>query len=244
MKKILIWLAVIFTVLCFAGCKCERNQSVVSVSGVGTVMALPDSVQMQISIYRIARTTRQAQEEVSVRVKQALAILENAGIESRNINTASLRFSPEYDWSGSRRISIGQKAEQGISFSIGINAGEDGTEPVSNIIDQLIQIDGITLQQMNFSVKNTDELFVRSRELAYQKALEKAEQYANLSGMRITGTLSITEEGASHVYPVNRALNNRAMALSREMDYAGGSTALPTGELEITSRIVIDFLMK
>jgi len=245
MKIKFIWMAVILAVLCFAGCKrAEQNQSVVSVSGIGTVMALPDTVQMQVSIYRIARTTRQAQEEVSVRVNQVLGILQNAGIENRYINTASLRFSPEYDWSSTRRILLGQRAEQVISFSIGINPGESGDDQVSNIIDRLIQIDGIMLQQMNFSVKDTDELFIRSRELAYQKALEKAEQYARLSGMRIIRTLNIAEEGASPVYPVNRVLNNRMMALSREMDYAGGSTALPTGEMEINSRILVEFLMK
>jgi len=246
-------LKLVFTVLAFiaiafflTGCNCGKNQSVVSVSGTGTVMVQPDTVQMQISLNRTARTTRQAQEEVNVMVKQALQILEAAGIESRNISTAALRFNPEYDWSSSRRILLGQRAEQVISFSIGINNSETETNRVSNIIDRLIEIDGIELQQTNFNVKNTDGLFVRARELAYQKALEKAEQYAKLSGMKIIRTASIAEEGTLPVSPVyNRALNNRMVAHTEAaMDSSAGSTVLPTGELEITSRILVEFLLR
>ena len=232
----------IIAVLYMAGCDTTKNKSLIAVSGTGTVMVQPDTVQMQLSLNRTAATTKQAQEEVSVMVKRALRILEDAGIESRNISTASLRFYPEYDWNTARRTLIGQKAEQVISFSVGgINAG--GTELVSNIIDQLIQIDGIELQQMQFSVKDTAELFARSRELAYQKARDKAEQYAKLSGMKILKTKSIAEEGTMPVSPVfNRALNTQSFSADRGT--SSGSTALPTGEMEISSSILVEFLLR
>lgn len=236
--------AAAFALLCAAGCNSEHNRSVISVAGVGTVMAQPDTVQMQLSLNKTAATTRQAQEEVSAMVRRALKILEEAGIEGRNISTASLRFNPEYEWTSPRRVLIGQRAEQVITFSVGgINAG--GAEMVSKIIDQLIEIDGIELQQMYFTVKETGDLFARSRELAYQKALEKAEQYAKLSGLKIARAVAIVEEGNSPVSSVyNRAMNNKMMAFNLEMDASAGSTVLPTGEMEITSRISVEFLLK
>ena len=242
-KKVWLVLAVIVAAFCLAGCGGAKKRSVVSVSGVGTVMAQPDTVQMQISLNKTAATTRQAKEEVGVMVKQALEILEESGIENKNISTPSLRFYPEYDWGATRRVLVVQRVEQVISFSAGgIDTG--GTEQVSNIIDRLIRIDGIELQQMNFSVKDTGELFFQSRELAWKKALEKAEQYAKLSGMKITGTLSIVEEGNLPVSPVfNRALV-RTVAFSEETSATAGSTMLPTGEIEITSRIIVEFLLK
>ena len=243
-KFILLCLAVVLSAFFFCGCACKK--SVIAVSGTGTVMAQPDIVQMQISLNKTAATSRKALDEVNAMVRKALKILEDSGIESKNISTASLRFNPEYDWGGARRVLLGQKAEQIITFSANINYN-DGTETsrVSNIIDQLILIDGIELQQMNFSVKNTSELFAKSRELAYQKALEKAEQFANLSGMKIIKTSSIAEEGNQAVSPIfNRAVNNSMTALSAQMDSLAGSTVLPTGELEITSRICVEFLLK
>jgi len=239
-KKSVFYVIAAFTaVLCLAGCG-DKKQSSIVVSGTGTVFAQPDTVQMHISLSQTAATTRQAQDEVGVMVRKALKILQDSGVEEKNIQTASLRFMPEYDWGGPRRVLLGQKAEQAIVFTV------ENLNGVSGIIDQLIEINGIELQQMQFSVKDNSALYARSRELAWQKALEKAEQYAKLSNMKIAGTLNISEEGMQGSPVFNRAFNNRLMAadsIAKETA-AGGSTVLPSGEMEITSRVVIEFLLK
>ena len=231
----------VLAVLFLYGCKKEKRLSTVTVSGVGTVSVQPDTVMMVISLGRTAGTTREAQEQVNVMVRQALHILHDAEIEEKNIRTTSLQFRPEYEWGGQRRILLGQRAEQSISFSVSnINAGN---EKISNIIDHLIQINGIELNQMHFSVKETGELYAHSRELAFQKALNKAEQYAKLSGLKVVKVLNIAEEGlpVPHVFS---AANVQRAAFSEDKDFALGSTVLPAGELEITSRIMIEFLLK
>ena len=234
----------IFAALLFAvSCGNSGRQSVVVVSGVGTVLAQPDTVQMGITLGRTAGTIRDAQQETGTMVRQALRILHDAGVEEKNINTTSLRFFPEHDWSSTGRILLGQRAEQSITFVVSnINTMD---ERVSRIIDELIQIDGIELHQVNFSVGDTTRLFARSRELAYEKALEKAEQFARMTNQRIVRTVSISEEGLMPVSPfVNRAFNTQ-MALSADgRGGMAGSTVLPTGELEITTRIVAEFLLR
>jgi uncharacterized protein YggE len=237
MRFIGVW--AVIAALCLTGCGNNSRQSTVVVLGIGTVLAQPDTVQMSISLSKTAATTRDAQQEAGSAVRQALEILHGAGVEEKNISTASLRFYPEYDWSGQGRVLLGQKAEQVITFSI-----DSSGERASNIIDRLIQIDGFELHQMQFSMKDNTALYARSRELAYQKALEKAQQYAALSGLKIVRTLSIAEEGLTPVSPVfNRAVNNQMMAFA-DTEAASGSTALPAGEIEISSRILVEFLLK
>ena len=234
--RVLAVLAALFVTACG-----NSGQSVVVVSGVGTVLAQPDTVQIGITLGRTAGTIREAQQGVSLMVRQALGILHDAGIEEKNIRTTSLRFFPEHDWVPAGRILLGQRAEQSITFSVSnINAMD---ERVTSIIDRLTQIDGIMLHQMDFSVEDSAALFARSRELAYERALEKAEQFAGMTNQRIVRTVSISEEGLMPISPfLNRALNApMAIAESRQ---AFGSTALPTGELEITSRIVVEFLLR
>jgi uncharacterized protein YggE len=232
----------VFAVLCVS-CNNKNQLSIITVSGLGTVMAQPDTVQMSISLNKTASTTSEAQREVNVMVRQALAVLQDAGVEDKSISTASLRFYPEYEWGNDGRKMLGQKAEQIITFSL--SSIDSGT--VSNIIDQLIQINGIELQQMFFNVKDNAELYVQSRELAYRNALEKAEQYAGLSGQKIAKPLTIAEEGVAAIAPLyrNQKLGGRggAEAVMASSD-SGGSAVLPTGEMEITSRIVVEFAMK
>ena len=240
------FLAFIFLVaLMFTSC-CDKNsrqlnQSTVSVSGIGTVFVEPDIIQMSISLSNVARTTKSAQEEVSKMVRQALAILKQSNVEDKNISTASLTFSSEYDYQSSRRVLTGQRAEQRITFSV--ENIQNDSEKASKIIDQLIQINGIELNQINFSVKNNTEYFIRSRELAFQKAVEKANQYAELSKLKVVKVLSISEEGNQPVSPMyNRMANQMEFAASAASD--GGLTILPAGELEISTRILVFFLLE
>jgi uncharacterized protein YggE len=225
-----------------AGCKNDKSQSTISVFGTGTVLAQPDLIQMTITLSNTAQTTKTAQEEVSRMVRQALAILKNENIEDKNISTTSLSFYSEYEYI-SRRVLVGQKAEQRITFTIDdIN---NDNERVSRIIDQLIVINGIELNQVNFSVKNNTEYFVRSRDLAYQKAVEKANQYAGLSNLKIKKVLSISEEGYQQISPINnRLMNNMLYELEQASADSAGSTIVPTGELEITTRILVVFLLE
>jgi uncharacterized protein YggE len=242
MKCFIASVASIFVTFAVSSCNFEKKQptqSIISVFGMGTVLAQPDTVQMTISLSRVSQTTRQAQEEVTNMVRNALQVLKDLEIEDKNISTASLRFNPEYEWGSNRRILIGQKAEQIITFSI--NNINNNAEKVSRIIDQLIQINGIELNQMNFSVKDNRELFINSRELAYQKAVEKANQYAELSGLKIIKTLSISEGENQQIFPKSNMQSNRLMA---EATAVSESTVVPTGELEITTKILVEFLLE
>jgi len=225
------------------GCTTKfQEQSTISVSGTGTVSARPDMIQMSITLSKVAETTKMAQEEISKMVRQAMKILKEANIEDKNINTASLRFNSEYDYGKGRRILIGQRAEQSITFSIeGIN---NDNEKVSGIIDQLIQINGIELNQLNFSVKNPTEYYVKSRELAYKKAVEKANQYAELSKLKIIKVLSISENGFQQISPIQNRLYNQRAVFPEPAMAAADATALPMGDLEITTNISVMFLLE
>jgi uncharacterized protein YggE len=239
------YFGVIFFVFFFLdmfGCgKKNEHQSTISVLGTGTVLVQPDMIQMNITLSNVAKTTKIAQEAVSRMVRQALTILKEGGIEDKNISTASLTFSSEYGYTN-RRVLIGQRASQGITFSID-NIITDN-EKVSRIIDHLIEINGIELNQINFNVKNNTEYFIRSRKLAFEKAVEKATQYAELSKLKIKKVLSVSEEGYQQTSPMNNRMSMNKLLESQAANDSVGSTTVPTGELEITTRILVVFLLK
>lgn len=216
-----------------------RNMSTVSVVGTGTVMAQPDVVQMNISLTHTASTTETAQQQVNKMVGQAMEILKEFGIEDKDIATASLTFSSQYQFTGGQRKLVGQNVRQTIMFSVGDIQNDNGR--AAQIIDRLVRINGIELNQMNFGVKDNTDHFVRARELAFRKAAEKAKQFADLSGLKVGRVMSISEEGSPQIMP----MNNRFMAQATMIDkFAANPTMLPTGEQEITSRISVVFLLE
>jgi uncharacterized protein YggE len=240
MKHFGIYVIALITVFTL-GCNNSSKQSTISVFGIGTVLVQPDVIQMSITLSNVAQTTKIAQETVNRMVRQALTILKEEGIEDKNISTASLTFGSEYEYT-TRRILVGQRAEQRLTFSIDNINNDTETEKVSRIIDQLIQINGIELNQINFGVKNNTEHFIRSRELAFQKAVEKANQYAKLSNLKIKKVLSISDEGNQQILPINNRFTNQ-LAVA-EADHFAGSTIVPTGELEITTNILVVFALE
>ena len=174
-------------------------------------------------------------------VRRALSILKENGVKDSNINTTSLRFRPEYEYRLNKRVLSGQRAEQSITFYI--DDIDINNEKVPIIIDSLIQIDGLELNQIGYSVKNNKEFYVKSRENAFQDALEKANQYAGLSMLKIQRVLRISEENMQQYLP----MDFRALYLQRSSERneaPDSSTIMPVGELEITTIILVVFLLE
>lgn len=239
-------MAIFLAGLCvLAGCGPQegQNQSTVAVSGTGIVFAQPDMAQMSVSVSHIAPTTRQAREVVNTGVRQILDILKEAGVEDRNIQSASLRFQPEYQWRNGQNVFIGHKAEQGISLCV-----EDiktSPEKVPGIIDKIALVDKARLHSVDFDVKDKTALFVQARELAWTKATDKARHYAQLSGLKMGKVISISEEGGNPWRPTatNVLLSQSAMMRDQSLPEAA-TTTLPTGELQITAQVALLVLLE
>jgi len=220
--------------------KVQESQDSVSVSGIGTVLVQPDMVLMNIGFSHTAKTTKQAKTEVEQTMQQILNILREENIEDKFVKTISLNYDVEYEYRSGRRILIGQRAQQTIVVTI--NDMINAPERFSSILDKITAIDKVEVQNIQFDIEHKTELFKQSRELAYQKAYDKAQQYAELSGRKIGKVLTISE-AVSRDIAQTRAFQNNLMLKEEALDMAGGS-AVPTGEQGVSSEINIVFSLK
>ena len=227
---------VIFLLVFIAlSCCSDKSKTIVSVNGIGSVTAEPDMAEIFVSLTFVAPTTRLAQEEVNKMSAGLLEIFKKAGIEERNIRTASLSFRPEYEYDNNRVTLAGQRVEQSMAVAIHeINAAPGR---LSGILDEITSIDRVVLQRIEFGIKDRSSLFSQSRELAYKKALEKATQYASLAGLKIVKPISISEFDNNDFVPLVQ--NRLADGLART-----AATNLPTGELEVASQITVVFVLR
>jgi uncharacterized protein YggE len=216
----------------------QNRQSTVSVSGIGTVMVQPDMVQMDINFSYVAQTTKQAKEEVDQKMGQILDILKEEGIEDKSIRTSSLNYGAEIEYRDGRSVQIGQRADQTIAVII--NDIVDNSNKFSVLLDKITTIDRVVIRNIKFDTENKMELFKQTRELAYQKALDKANQYANLSGLKIVKPLTISEERSRDIlfgtYKKNVAYETAELSAR--------PAPVPTGEQEVTSEVMVTFLLE
>lgn len=119
-------------------------------------------------------------------------------------------------------------------------------ERFSSILDKITEINKIEVQNIQFDIENKVELFKQSRELAYQKAFDKASQYATLSGRKIGKVLIISEGISRDVANTRMFMNNAQLQKSTAIaeEYLFDGSSLPTGEQGVTSEINVIFSLE
>lgn len=220
--------------------KVQEKQDSVAVSGTGTVLSQPDMVLMNISFSHTAPTTKQAKTAVEQTMQQILKILKDENVEDKFLKTISLNYDVEYEYRSGRRIKLGQRAQQTIIVTV--NDMVNSPERFSSILDKITTIDKLEVQNIQFDIENKTELFKQSRELAYQKAFDKAQQYAELSGRKIGKVLTISEVVSRDVAQTRAFQNN--LAVKEEALSLSDQSAVPTGEQGVSSEINIVFSLE
>jgi uncharacterized protein YggE len=216
----------------------KNNEGIISVSGIGTVVAPPDTVQIYLYFKNVSETAEEAKKAVGESVQKVLDILKTENITNNNIQTLSLSYGTENEYRDGRVVYAGQRAEQNIVIMIDDIINSPEKLPI--ILDKLVGISNTSVNNIQFSVKDKTEFFKQSRELAIQKALEKAEQYAGLSGKKITGVQNINESNGRDARIVQAKKNTASVSA----DYDSGYSNIPAGEQEITTEIRVEYKIK
>lgn len=220
--------------------KVQEGQDSVSVSGIGTVLAQPDMVLMSVGFSHTAPTTKEAKAAVEQTMQQILQILQAENVEDKFMKTTSLNYDVEYEYRNGRRVTLGQRAQQTIVVTV--NDLINTPERFSSILDKITLIDKVEVQNIRFDIEHKTELFRQSRELAYQKAYDKAQQYAELSGRKIGKVLNISEVVSRDVAQTRAFQNN--LAFKEEAFSMADGSAVPTGEQGVSSEINIVFSLE
>ncbi len=220
------------------GSNSESIQNSISVSGEGKITATPDIVRINAGISEIAKTTKAAQEAANKKLNTILDILKKYDIPNKNIQTNNLSIRPEYEWKGDKgRQLIGQKVSQ--TLTIKISDIDKDSEKVGKIIDTLGAINGLELNSVNFDIEDKKEFFSKAREQAFEKAQQKAAEYAKFGKVTLLKPISISDASISYNPPV---FSNYAK-MDMMAENAVGSS-LPAGQLEITATVNVVFGIK
>jgi uncharacterized protein YggE len=124
-------------------------------------------------------------------MQAVLRALDAAGIEERDIQTASINLSPRYDYSDrSEPRLVGYTASNQLTIRF------REIERTGPIIDALVaqgvnQINGPSLQ-----IDDPDETLDAARRDALTVARERADLYASALGMRVARIVAVSEAGS------------------------------------------------
>jgi len=210
------------------------NTSIISVVGNGHIETEANIMEIRIEVYKITDTLSQSQKEVNQVVNDIINILKVNNINEKDIHTASIKFKPNYTWEKNSIEYTGQKVEQTLVCFI--DNIKNNIEKAVNILDSITVNNNSISLGLYFGIKESRDMILKCRELAYQDGFEKARKYAELAGLKIIKAVKISENEPSSYY-------DRDTCGVYACDVPiGSSTQLPIGTVEKSMELYIDFI--
>ncbi|MBS9533198.1 SIMPL domain-containing protein [Mycobacterium sp. M1] len=193
-------------VVAIAGCDAPpagpEQPRQVTVVGSGEVQGVPDTLTTEAGIEFVASDVTAAMNQTSERLQAVIDALLDAGVDRKDISTTQVSLQPQY---GSPEIAGGAPAITGYRAG---NTIRVKVEPASasQVLTVIARVggDATRISGVSYSIEDDSQLVHDARERAFNDARDRAEQYAQLSGLHLGRVISISEvSGGSAPQPVS-----------------------------------------
>jgi uncharacterized protein YggE len=202
----------------------ERVEKLITVTGEGTVAAVPDSAVIRLGVSSQGKTARAASDANAKEMTGVLAAIKETGVADRDIQTTSLSLQPQYEQNkpGAARL-IGFQANNQVTVKIRDIAN------LPSVLDRAITAGANEMSGIEFVVSEQAKLLDNARTAAIADARRKAELYAAAAGLKIGRTMAISEEGAAPQPRPYQALR------------AGAAAPIAPGEQMLRAVVTVSF---
>jgi len=183
--------AAAITIVGLAGCDAKAGPIAasprqVTVIGSGEVRGVPDTLTADVGIEVVAPDATAAMNQSSDRQEAVINALTAGGIDSKDIATTSVNLQPQY---GENSVITGYRAGNSIQVTI------RELDAASGALATIISAGGnaTRINSVNFSIEDDSKLVTDARARAFGDAKNRAQQYAELSGLSLGKVISISE---------------------------------------------------
>jgi uncharacterized protein YggE len=188
----------------------------IRVLGESSVRTPVDRVELSIGLEVDRSEPGAAFEAAAVGVTAVLAVLADAGVDSRHVRTADLRLGPRTSYQDGREVVLSYVCGQRLVVIL------EGLSGVTGLLRDLATtgIEGVRFEGIAFTTADPSEYLARAREHAMADARRKAQDYARLAGRNLGQVLSVEETPAPQwAQPATRSVSATA-----EMAVAAGES--------------------
>jgi uncharacterized protein YggE len=176
------------------------NPRQVTVVGTGQVQGVPDTLTADVGIEFTAPDVTSAMNQTNDRQQAVINALTGAGLDRKDISTTEVTLSPEYnnpEPSGTAAITA-YRATNAIAVRI------HPADTASRLLALIVGTggDATRIKSVRYSIADDSQLVKDARARAFNDAKSRAEQYAQLSSLRLGRVLSISEAAGNTPPPV------------------------------------------
>jgi len=223
----------------------ENNMvnNVVTVNGVGEVVAVPNIAMFSFGAQEKAVTVSAAQKLVTDKINKALDLLKTAGIEEKDIKTTSYNISPNYQYSQLPCTQFGcppgRQTIDGYEVSQMIEVKVRDTSKAGTILGSLGGAQVTNVSGLTFTVDEIEKVQAEAQEKAIADARAKAKILAKHLGVSFGDVVNFSDGSYYPMY--NDAYSSKEMAMGGD---ASATPELPSGENKIISNVSVTYEIK
>jgi hypothetical protein len=162
----------------------------VTVVGSGEVRGAPDTLTADVGIEVVAPDATAAMNQSSDRQRTVIEALTTGGIDAKDISTTGVNLQPQY---GENSVVTGYRA--GNTIQVRIRDLDAAPDRLAAIVDA--GGDATRINSVTFSIEDDSTLVSDARAEAFGDAKNRAQQYAELSGLSLGSVISISEAPGS-----------------------------------------------
>ena len=171
------------------------NPRQVTVLGSGQVQGVPDTLTADVGIEFTAPDVTTAMNQTNDRQQAVINALVGAGLDRKDISTTEVTLQPQYrnpEPNGTATIT-GYRASNAIQIKI------HPPDAASRMLALIVNTggDATRISSVSYSIADDSQLVKDARARAFNDAKNRADQYAQLSGLRLGKVLSISEATGS-----------------------------------------------
>jgi uncharacterized protein len=200
------------------------------VAAVGEVTRVPDLAIISAGVQTLQPTASAAIEENATRMERVRAALKRAGIEDRDIQTASINLNPEYVYDQNRPPRL-----TGYRASNTVNVRFRDLKRTGPILDALVAEGANQISGPNLTIDKPESALDEARTKAIANGRARADLYARALGLRVVRLISVSEGGGHYAPPP------MPMVMMAERGAADASSKIDPGTQQLQVSVSMSF---
>lgn len=197
---------------------------VLNLTAYGETKVAPDMATVSTGVVTEATTAEHAMRQNREKMAQVIATLRRAGIAEKDIQTSNLNLSAQYTYRENMPPELrGYQASNQVTVTV-YDLARLGAAVDAVVASGANQINGIS-----FGLRDPQTAENAARREAVRRLQQKAELYAQATGMRLVGLKSLSEGGGyqpSPPMPMYRMAAAPEAAMDSSTPVAGGQLTL------------------
>ena len=175
---------------------CFRNS--VRVQGQGENRIKPNIAILYASLSADGNTASAALNSVDDRLTSITNTLKVNGVSANDISTSSISVYPKYNYTNGTSVVIGYTVY--LSLTVTIRGIDTNTQRIGKVVDALASAGVTSVSGLSYDTVDPSAGKSVARKNAWNDAVAKAKQYAQLSGRKLGKVILIDETTLSY-YP-------------------------------------------